>query len=111
VEAMACGVPVIASRAGSLPEVVGPAGVYFDPTDVGSMAITIRDFLNSPEKRSGLAATALERAAMFSWDASAHALLRCFDELGPSTSSRKSIPPRVSLGRTRRSRASAKVRN
>jgi glycosyltransferase involved in cell wall biosynthesis len=36
VEAMACGAPVISSRAGSLPEVVGPAGVYFDPTDVGS---------------------------------------------------------------------------
>jgi glycosyltransferase involved in cell wall biosynthesis len=45
VEAMACGVPVIASRAGSLPEVVGPAGVYFDPTNVSSMASTIGDFL------------------------------------------------------------------
>ncbi len=35
VEAMACGTPVISSQAGSLPEVVGEAGVYFDPTDVG----------------------------------------------------------------------------
>ena len=46
VEAMACGTPVISSRAGSLPEVVGEAGVYFDPTDVGSMAGAIRSFLN-----------------------------------------------------------------
>ena len=42
VEAMACGTPVLSSRAGSLPEVVGEAGVYFDPTDVGSIAGAIR---------------------------------------------------------------------
>ena len=41
VEAMACGTPVISSRAGSLPEVVGDAGLFFDPTDVASMAATI----------------------------------------------------------------------
>ena len=34
VEAMACGTPVVSSRAGSLPEVVGDAGLFFDPTDV-----------------------------------------------------------------------------
>ena len=51
VEAMACGTPVISSRAGSLPEVVGEAGVYFDPTDVGSMAGSIRSFLSDPALR------------------------------------------------------------
>jgi glycosyltransferase involved in cell wall biosynthesis len=81
VEAMACGAPVIASRAGSLPEVVGPAGVYFDPTDVGSMAGVIGDFLSDFGKRRELAAVAPARAAMFSWDASARALLECFDGL------------------------------
>ncbi len=38
VEAMACGTPVISSQAGSLPEVIGEAGVYFEPTDVRSIA-------------------------------------------------------------------------
>src|SRR6202043_2298085 len=55
VEAMACGTPVVSSRAGSLPEVVGDAGVYFDPTDVGSMAEAIHSFLNDQGHREALA--------------------------------------------------------
>jgi glycosyltransferase involved in cell wall biosynthesis len=81
VEAMACGTPVISSRAGSLPEVVGTAGVYFEPTDVESIALAIRSLLDDPVRREGLAQTARERSALFSWDASARALLGCFDEL------------------------------
>ncbi len=37
VEAMACGTPILSSTAGSLPEVVGEAGIYFDPTDIEAM--------------------------------------------------------------------------
>jgi glycosyltransferase involved in cell wall biosynthesis len=81
VEAMACGTPVISSIAGSLPEVVGDAGVYFVPTDVGSMARAIGALLGDDEYRSELAQTALKQAALFSWDASARALLDCFDEI------------------------------
>ena len=50
VEAMACGTPVLSSRAGSLPEVVGEAGVYFDPTDVGSIAGAIRLIPGRPRR-------------------------------------------------------------
>jgi glycosyltransferase involved in cell wall biosynthesis len=81
VEAMACGTPVISSRAGSLPEVVGDAGVYFDPTDVGSIAGTIRAFLNDDDQRDAMARRAGERARLFTWEASARALVACFDEL------------------------------
>jgi len=81
VEAMACGTPVISSRAGSLPEVVGEAGVYFDPTDVGSMAGAIRTFLNDPALRPALTCLARQRSGLFTWDTSAQALLACFDEL------------------------------
>jgi glycosyltransferase involved in cell wall biosynthesis len=81
VEAMACGAPVISSSAGSLPEVVGDAGVYFDPTDVGSMAGVIGSFLSDAEARDALARRARERAALFTWEASARALVACFDEL------------------------------
>jgi glycosyltransferase involved in cell wall biosynthesis len=90
VEAMACGTPVIASRAGSLPEVVGPAGVFFEPTDVDSISQAIRSLLNEPGRRDSLGRLARERSAKFSWDASARALLDCFDELeGDGNNKRK----------------------
>ncbi len=62
VEAMACGTPVLSSNAGSLPEVVGEAGIYFEPTDVDSIAGAIRLFLAAPAFRDELAR--LARAAL-----------------------------------------------
>jgi glycosyltransferase involved in cell wall biosynthesis len=82
VEAMACGTPVVSSRAGSLPEVVGDAGVYFEATDVASIAGAIRTILGAPSHRDALAKLALERSALFTWEESARRLVACFDELG-----------------------------
>ncbi len=81
VEAMACGTPVLASRAGSLPEVLGDAGRYFEPTDVEAMAALIRSFLADPAARDTLATRALERSRRYTWSESARALLACFEEL------------------------------
>jgi len=83
VEAMACGIPVICSLAGSLPEVVGDAGVFFDPRDVEAMAGTIRRLLAHPAERDRLATRALGRSARFSWSSSARSLIECFEELDP----------------------------
>ena len=64
VEAMACGTPVISSQAGSLPEVIGEAGVYFDPTDVDRSPRAIGGLLADPERRDHLAARAREQSAL-----------------------------------------------
>ncbi len=53
VEAMACGTPVLSSTAGSLPEVVGDAGLFFDPTDVGAIASALRAVVDEPRLRAG----------------------------------------------------------
>jgi glycosyltransferase involved in cell wall biosynthesis len=90
VEAMACGVPVLYSRAGSLPEVVDDAGLDFDPTDVAAMAGALGRLLGDPALRERLARLALRRARRFTWDASARALLDCFHEFDPGQTWRKS---------------------
>ncbi len=81
VEAMACGTPVLASTAGSLPEVIGNAGIFFDPMDVGSIATVLAEFLRDADRRDALAKVALDRAKRFTWTASAEALLGVFEGL------------------------------
>jgi glycosyltransferase involved in cell wall biosynthesis len=67
-EAMACGCPVAASRAGALPEVCGDAVRYFDPRSPGDIASAVEDVL---ERSDEFAARGIARAARFSWEACA----------------------------------------
>jgi glycosyltransferase involved in cell wall biosynthesis len=48
IEAMACGVPVIASRSGGIPDVVGEAGILFTTDDAGELAAHVRLLLENP---------------------------------------------------------------
>ncbi len=91
VEAMACGTPVLCSTAGSLPEVVGEGGLYFDPTDVPAMTEAIRALLADPAARDRLARLALDRSKRFTRASAARSLLDCFEELGPGRVSSPSL--------------------
>jgi len=71
VESMSCGVPVLASRRGSLPEVVGEAGLFFEPDDPSAIAACVLSLVRDPGRRAQLAAAALRRARDFSWERAA----------------------------------------
>jgi glycosyltransferase involved in cell wall biosynthesis len=74
-EAMACGTPVVASRASSLPEVVGDAGMQVDPDDPERLASALELLALNPEMRADFRQRGFERAAQFSWDVAARVML------------------------------------
>lgn len=84
VEAMACGTPVAASRAGSLPEVVGDAGRFFDPHQPETLRDCLREILLDGSLRHELSIRGLARAKQFTWEGAAQAALATFAELGKS---------------------------
>jgi glycosyltransferase involved in cell wall biosynthesis len=67
-EAMACGTPVVASNAASIPEVLGDAGLMFEPDDIEGMADAVRRIRANPPLRTSLGAKGRARAQRFSWD-------------------------------------------
>lgn len=67
IESMAAGLPIACSRRGPMPEVLGDAGVYFDPEDPVSIAAAVRSLATNPELRAEKAAAASAAAAPFSW--------------------------------------------
>lgn len=71
VEAMSCGIPVLASTRGSLPEIVGEGGLLFEPEDPDAMANCIIGFLRDRELRETLARNALVQSRLFSWSRAA----------------------------------------
>lgn len=82
IEAMACGAPLVASNAPSIPEIAGDAAIYFDPYDVEEMAERIERVLKDEELRTSLILKGKERVKSFSWEESARKLLDLIEEVG-----------------------------
>lgn len=72
-EAMAAGVPVLAARAGAMPEICGDAALYCDPLAEDDIARCLLRLALEPDLRTTLIAAGRERARAFSWDACAAA--------------------------------------
>lgn len=81
-EAMTCGVPVVASNISSLPEVVGDAALLIDPHDIEGLTVAIWRVLTEKELRKDLICKGLKRAQKFSWEEAARKTLEVYHKVG-----------------------------
>lgn len=77
-EAMACGTPVIAANATSLPEVLGGAAYLVPPTDVQALSQAMVNVLTDTGLWLSLREKGLERSSMFSWERTARETLAVY---------------------------------
>ncbi|HET6699190.1 MAG TPA: glycosyltransferase, partial [Nocardioidaceae bacterium] len=98
VEAMACGTPLVVSRAGAIPEVVGPSGECADlvaPGDAEELAHALGALLDDPERRRRMGEAGRRRALeRFSWRAVAEATVAAYARaLAASPADRRATEP------------------
>jgi alpha-1,3-rhamnosyl/mannosyltransferase len=80
-EAMACGTPVIASDAASIPEAGGDAAMYFPVGDAGALAKSMERVFTDTELAGRLREGGLRRAAAMTWDRTAEQTLSVFERV------------------------------
>ena len=71
-QTMASGLPIACSSYGPMPEVLGSAGVYFNPLDISDIAECLYNLIDSSSYRAELASLSYKSAQHYSWSASAH---------------------------------------
>jgi glycosyltransferase involved in cell wall biosynthesis len=80
-EAMACGVPVISTTGGALPEVVGNAGVLVPPGDPGALARAITDVMDNPDLAQKMGRAGYLRVhKLFTWQRAAERTVKVYRE-------------------------------
>jgi glycosyltransferase involved in cell wall biosynthesis len=82
-EAMACGTPVVASSAASLPEVVGDAGILINPEDTEEFANAILRIIQNNDHRNDLVEKGYRRTKTFTWENTKNLLIESFDKATP----------------------------
>ncbi len=80
-EAMACGVPVIASNSSSIPEVVGDTGILLNSNDTQGFADAMQSLIEDPQRRAILSQKALERSKQFTWEKCALSTLEVYKKV------------------------------
>jgi glycosyltransferase involved in cell wall biosynthesis len=78
---MASGTPVLAARAGSLPELVGDAGVLLNPDDDRGWLESVIRVVTDESFRRNLSARGIARAALFSWARTAQATMEVYQKV------------------------------
>lgn len=77
-EAQAADVPLVCSRAASLPEIAGEGAYYFDPYDTADLVRALRTCLRDSALREALRAKGRANLARFSWERAAHKTLEVY---------------------------------
>jgi len=80
-EAMSCGTPTLVSNVSSLPEIIGDAGLTFQPNNQADFVKKVNQLLDSKTLRDSLSKKALVQAAKFNWEKTARATLLVFENL------------------------------
>jgi len=93
-EGMASGLPIACSDRGPMPEVLGDAGVYFDPEKPDEIARALRELIESPELRTKLAQSSFERVRRYSWRRCADETFKFLAEVARSFHNKGSQPSR-----------------
>lgn len=75
-EALACGTPVIGANNSALPEVIGQAGLYFNPFSLDELIDQIDIFLSNETLQNTLTKQALKQAKTYSWEKTSHEVLK-----------------------------------
>jgi len=81
-ESMCCGVPVLSSTGGSLPEVVGEGGLYYDPHDTDAICEAILKLCTDHALHEKLSQHALSQSKKFSWKKSAEQTISILENMG-----------------------------
>lgn len=81
VEAMAAGTAVAAAAAGALPEVLGDAALYFDPTDAAALSRLLGQLAGDDAVVRDLERLGLERAGLYSWDRAARETVEVYRQV------------------------------
>ncbi len=86
-EAMACGLPIVATRVGGIPDVIGDsgAGELVDYGDIAGFASAIVSFLTDDEAARTASAAALKRGAEFDWDTITTRIVGLYEEIADET--------------------------
>ncbi len=84
-EAMACGVPVVASNRGSLPEVLGDAAYFVNPESEEDIAAGMQKVLEDSQLRDNLIQKGYQQVKKYSWEKTARQILDIYDEVYQET--------------------------
>lgn len=80
-EAAACGTPIVTSRGGSIPEVIGDAAIFFDPNNITDMSEKIQFLFNNESEKKKYSKLAIEQSEKFSWKKTADETVKVYEKI------------------------------